>query len=356
MTPLTLHEVAHRIAGLESTSISLRNNPAVGNALLTPMVSGVACFTITMFAGPYFIKMLRSLRLGKRIREELPQHVSKAGTPSMGGFLFTVPVVGLTLVYNLVSHLSMLLPVVVVTLSSALGWIDDRLTTIRIGGEGLKARFKFTWLVIIAIAIVVILHIPQLIAPSDQNELYVPTVGFVPIGLAYWPLAVLTIVGTANAVNLTDGLDGLAAGTGAIAFGTFGAVALLSNPPRPFLGEFCFTMVGALLAFLWFNVFPARIIMGDTGALALGAALATVALMLNQMLILPVIGFVFVIETLSVILQVGYFKMTGGKRIFRSSPLHNHLELLGWHENEVTQRFWIVSMLAAVAGLALAFV
>ena len=119
---------------------------------------------------------------------------------------------------------------------------------------------------------------------------------------------------------------------------------------------FSFTMLGALLAFLWFNVFPARIIMGDTGALALGAAFATLALMLHQMLILPVIGFVYVIETASVILQVGYFKLSGGKRIFRSAPLHNHLELMGWHENEVTQRFWIVGMLAGVAGLALAFI
>jgi len=339
--------------------IILRNNPGVGNRLLPPMVSGVACFTITMFAGPYFIRALRSLNLGKQIRVELPQHLSKSGTPSMGGFLFTIPVLALTIVYNLIGppdHPSMLLPVVVVALCSVLGWVDDRMTTVRIGGEGLRARFKFAWLVLIAVAIVIILHIPRLISPHDQNRLYVPTVGFFSIGILYWPLAVIAIVGFANAVNLTDGLDGLAAGTGAVAFAAFGGVALLSSPSKPFLATFCFTMVGALLAFLWFNVFPARIIMGDTGALALGAALATVALMLNQMLVLLVVGFVFAIEALSVMLQVGYFKLTGGKRIFRSSPLHNHLELLGWHENEVTQRFWIVSMLAGVAGFTLALI
>jgi phospho-N-acetylmuramoyl-pentapeptide-transferase len=338
-----------------ATKTSFHANPRLGDTLVKVFISGVACFTITMFAGPYFIRMLRALNLGKSIKEELPQHLAKSGTPSMGGFLFTVPVVALTVATNLYSHLSMLLPVTVVTLSSALGWVDDRLTTLRTGGGGLRARFKFSWLVLIAVAIVVILHIPHLISVSDQNKMYVPAMGYVSIGLAYWPLAVLAIVGTANAVNLTDGLDGLAAGTGAMAFAAFGAIALLDTPSKPFLAQFSFTVVGAVLAFLWFNVFPARVIMGDTGALALGAALATVALLLNQMLILPVIGFVYVIETLSVIFQVGYYKLTHGKRIFRSAPLHNHLELMGWHENEVTQRFWIVSMLAAVAGVTLAF-
>lgn len=333
----------------------LHTHPQIGNALVKAMVFGVASFTITMFAGPYFIRVLLSLNLGKKIKEELPHHISKSGTPSMGGLLFTVPVVLLTVVYNLVGHLSMLLPVVVVTVSSILGWIDDRLTTVRIRGEGLKARFKFAWLLAIAVAIVIILHIPHFISTQDQNKVYVPVFGWKDLGLLYSPLAVMAIVGTANAVNLTDGLDGLAAGTGAIALATFGAIALLSNI-NDYLSGFCFTMVGALLAFLWFNVFPARVIMGDTGALALGAGLATVALMLHQMLILPVVGFVFVIETLSVIFQVSYFKATKGRRIFRASPLHNHLELLGWHENEVTQRFWIVSMLAAVAGLTLAFI
>jgi phospho-N-acetylmuramoyl-pentapeptide-transferase len=346
--------LVHVLGSLTAGS-DLHTHPDIGNQLVKAVIFGVASFTITIFAGPYFIRLMRSMDLGKTIREELPQHLSKSGTPSMGGFLFTVPVVTLTVVYNLVGHLSMLLPVVVVTLSSALGWVDDRLTTFRIRGEGLRARFKFAWLIVIAVAIVIILHVPHLVGARDQNVVYIPVVGFKNLGILYSPLAVLAIVATANAVNLTDGLDGLAAGTGAIALAAFGGIALLSHL-NVYLSWFSFTMVGALLAFLWFNVFPARIIMGDTGALALGASLATVALMLHQMFILPVIGFVFVIETVSVILQVGYFKLTGGKRIFRSAPLHNHLELLGWHENEVTQRFWIVSMLAGIAGFTLAFI
>jgi phospho-N-acetylmuramoyl-pentapeptide-transferase len=338
-----------------TVKIAATTNPyaAVAAVLLPPMVLGVASFTITMFAAPYFIRLLHRLRAGKRIKAELLQHTNKAGTPSMGGLLFSVPVTGLTVAFNLIDHLSMLLTVVVLTLSSALGAVDDLLTTVRIGGKGLRARFKMTWLILIAIAIVAILHIPRLIAPAQQNQIYVPSEGYVNIGILYWPLAVLAIVATANAVNLTDGLDGLAAGTGAMAFGTFGAIALLRG--LEYLGEFCFTMVGGLLAFLWFNTFPARVIMGDTGSLALGASLATVALMLNQALILPVIGFVFVLEAASVILQVGYFKLTHGRRIFKMAPIHHHLELMGWHENEVTQRFWIVSLLAGVAGLALAF-
>lgn len=348
-----------------SPSSGLTTHSAIGNLLLQAIVPCIAAFTITMFAGPYFIRYMHKLKLGKQIREELPQHLPKAGTPSMGGFLFTVPVVVLTVAYTLFGipgaakpdkpHLSLLLPITVVVLASILGWVDDRLTTVKIAGVGLRARFKFAWLLLFAVAIVSILHIPKLVAPHEQNWVWIPTYKYVDIGIAYWPLAILAIVGFANAVNLTDGLDGLAAGTGAFAMASFAGIALIGGS-LTFVGIFSFTVVGALLAFLWFNVYPARIIMGDTGSLALGAAMATVALMLHQLLILPVIGFVYVIETLSVMLQVSYFKLTGGKRIFRSSPLHNHLELMGWHENEVTQRFYIVGLLAAVAGLALAFI
>jgi len=349
---------------LAARSTAPGTHPFIGNTLLQAVVPAVAAFTITLFAGPYFISLMQRLKLGKQVREELPQHSGKVGTPSMGGFLFTVPVVLLTIAYNLFgtpgsenpnkTHLSLLLPLTVVVLCSTLGWVDDLMTTVRIGGEGLRARFKFAWLVVIAIAIVAILHLPKLISPHDQNQVYIPTIGDTNFGIAYWPLAVLAIVGFANAVNLTDGLDGLAAGSGAFAMAAFAIIALLGGK-FVFVGIFSITLFGALLAFLWFNAFPARIIMGDTGSLALGAVMATVALMLNQMLVLLVIGFIYVIEALSVMLQVGYFKATHGKRIFRSSPLHNHLELMGWHENEVTQRFWIVGMLAGVAGLALAF-
>lgn len=320
--------------------------------LLPAMVFGVAGFTITMFAAPYVIKFLRRIGAGTKIRSEGPQsHLAKAGTPEMGGILFTGTTLLITVAYNLFGHFSQLLTLGSLVSCSALGMVDDLLKAFKVGKAGLRARFKFGWTILIAIIIVAILHVPRLLA--SPNDVWVPTYGYFNFGLAYWPLAVFAIAATAHAVNLTDGLDGLAAGTGAVCFGSFGAIALLKH--QQYTGQFSFTMVGALLAFLWFNIYPAKVIMGDTGSLALGACLATVALLLNQLLILPVIGFVFVIITVSVMLQVGYFKLTDGKRLLRMAPLQHHLELIGWHENHITQRFWIVSMLAGVAGLALAF-
>jgi len=317
------------------------------------MAFGVASFTLAMFAAPYVIQALRRMKAGTLVREEgLQSHRVKAGTPVMGGLLFTLTTSTLTVAFNLIGHYSQLLTVGALMSCSTLGAVDDLLKTVRVGSAGLRARFKLAWTIVIAIIIVTVLHIPRLLA--HPNDVWVPAVGYVDFGIAYWPLAVVAIVATAHAVNLTDGTDGLAAGTGSIAFGAFGAIALLT-PHYKYTGQFCFTMVGALLAFLWFNIYPARVFMGDTGSLSLGACLATVALLLNQLLILPVIGFVFVIITVSVMLQVGYFKMTDGRRLLRIAPLQHHLELIGWHENQITQRFWIVSILAGVAGLALAF-
>lgn len=327
---------------------------AVTDSLLPAMVFGVAGFTICMFAAPYGILLLRRLRAGKLIRGEGPEsHQVKAGTPAMGGVLFSGTTILLTIAFNILrGHYSQLLTVGALLSCSALGMVDDLLSTFRVGKAGLRARFKFAWTVVIAIIIVGVLHVPKLLA--HPNYVWVPTHGYVDFSWAYWPVAIFAIAASAHAVNLTDGLDGLAAGSGAVGFATFGAIALLTRG-YVYTGWFCFTMVGAILAFLWFNIYPARVFMGDTGSLALGACLATVALLLNQLLILPVIGFVYVIITVSVMLQVGYFKLTDGRRLLRMAPLQHHLELIGWHENQITQRFWIVSMLAAVAGLALAF-
>jgi phospho-N-acetylmuramoyl-pentapeptide-transferase len=325
----------------------------LGELLLPAMVFGVASFTLCMFAAPYVIRFLRRLKAGTTVREEGPKsHLIKVGTPVMGGVLFSGVTTILTVAFNLFGHYSQLLNLGALVSCSVLGAVDDLLKTLRVGSAGLRARFKFAWTVLIAIVIVSVLHIPRLLA--HPNDVWVPSFGFVDFGILFWPLAIVAIVGTAHAVNLTDGLDGLAAGTGAVAFGTFGVVALLTKN-YGYTADFCFTMVGALLAFLWFNIYPARIFMGDTGSLALGACLATVALLLNQLLILPVVGFVFVIMVVSDIVQVAYFKYTGGRRLLRMAPLHHHLELIGWHENQITQRFWIVSMVAGVAGLALAF-
>lgn len=323
------------------------------NVLLPAAVFGVASFTLCMFAAPYVIRFLRRMNAGTTVRLEGPKsHQIKVGTPVLGGVLFTGVTTILTVAFNLFGHYSQLLNLGALVSCSALGAVDDLLKTLRVGSAGLRARFKFAWTVLIAVVIVAILHIPRLLA--HPNDVYVPTIGFLDFGYFYWPLAIAAIVSTAHAVNLTDGLDGLAGGTGAVAFGTFGVIALLTKN-YGYTADFCFTMVGALLAFLWFNIYPAKIFMGDTGSLALGACLATVALLLNQLLILPVIGFVFVVMVISVVVQVAYFKYTGGRRLLRMSPLHNHLELIGWHENQITQRFWIVSMVAGVAGLALAF-
>jgi phospho-N-acetylmuramoyl-pentapeptide-transferase len=322
--------------------------------LLPAMVFGVASFTLAMFAGPYIIRLLMRLRAQALFKREGPQsHESKAGTPVMGGIIFSGTTVVLTVAFNLFGHYSQLLTLGSLVSCTVLGAVDDLLGTFRIGRAGLRARFKFGWTLVIAVVIVAVLHVPRLLA--HPNDVWVPSRGPVDFGWAYWPLAVIAIVACAHAVNLADGTDGLTAGTGAVAFATFGGIALLRIPTQQFTGNFCFTMVGALLAFLWFNIYPARVFMGDTGSLALGATLATVALLLNQLLILPVIGFVYVIITVSVMLQVTYFKLTDGRRLLRMAPLHHHLELIGWHENQITQRFWIVSMMAGVAGVVLAF-
>jgi len=202
------------------------------------------------------------------------------------------------------------------------------------------------WLTGFALVAAIIIY-----GPLGLHHLIVPGVGTFNIGLAMIPIAVIGIAGMANAVNLADGLDSLAGGTSAIAFVAYGIIAYIQGQVG--VVTFCFTMVGALLGFLWHNAHPAQVIMGDTGALAIGAALATVGFMTGQWLLLPVVGLVFVAEALSVILQVGYFRRTGGCRLFKMAPLHHHFELLGWSETQVTLRFWLVAIFAGLMGVAL---
>jgi phospho-N-acetylmuramoyl-pentapeptide-transferase len=229
-----------------------------------------------------------------------------------------------------------------------LGAIDDLAGVRRHQATGLLARFKFIWQVLIAIAAAVGLYFFL-----GLHSVAVPRVPEkIDIGLWYIPLAAFIIVGFSNAVNISDGLDGLAGGTSAIAFAAYGIIAYLQG--QIYLLNFCFTMVGATLAFLWYNSHPANLFMGDTGSLAIGAVLGTVALMTGQWLLLPIIGVIFVVETLSDIIQVLYFRISKGRRIFRMAPLHHHFELKGWSEVQVTMRFWFVGMLAAMLGVALA--
>lgn len=327
----------------------------------TPMalaLSGIS-FLMAVIWGPPLLRILRHFKIGKIIRVEGPNsHISKMGTPTMGGVMFIAPVVLLTILLNAATLLgfnvlgrSVLLPLGTLVIFSILGMIDDW-EGVRGSrkGIGMRARTKFIIQVIIAtfigIVLKYVLDVPEMFWPSVRVE--------IPLGIFYVPIAIVTIVGFSNAVNLTDGLDGLAGLISATALTAFGAIALIQG--QFYLARFCFTLVGAIFGFLWFNVHPAQLFMGDTGSLALGATLGVVALMTGQWLLLPIIAVIPLSETLSVMLQVAYFKMSGGLRLFKMAPLHHHFELSGWSETQVVQRFWLVSLIASLIGIALALI
>ncbi|MCS6801114.1 MAG: phospho-N-acetylmuramoyl-pentapeptide-transferase [Chloroflexota bacterium] len=305
-------------------------------------------FLIGLAWGRPLIRFLVRHRIGKQIRLEGPKtHSVKAGTPTMGGLLIFITVFIVTVPLNLIGRLSMLVPLGVLVASGILGAIDDLLNLA--GGEktGLTARFKFVWLLLISVTAALMLHFGLRL-----DKINIPFVGGYSLGLLYLPIAAFVIMGTSHAVNLTDGLDGLAGGLAAQSFAAYGVIAYLQG--QSYLVTFCFTVAGAILAFLWFNAHPAQVFMGDTGSLALGGTLGVVALMTGQWLLLPVVGLPFVVTTLSVIFQVSYFKLTKGKRLFRMAPLHHHFELLGWPETRIVTRYWLVGMLCAMIGIALA--
>ena len=321
-------------------------------------------FVLAVVWGPLLIRILRHYKAGKRIRIDGPRsHQTKMGTPTMGGLMIVVPVVLITVVLNIYNLLhpairgrSILIPLGVMAAFSVIGAIDD-IAGVRgmRRGEGYRARDKILWEIAVAsIAALVMMLIPLQFA----GEMGVPMIPQpVRIGWAWLPLAVFVIVASANAVNLTDGLDGLAGTIVASAFTAYGILALLQG--QDYLVQFCLTLTGACFAFLWYNAHPAQMFMGDTGSLALGATLGVVALMTGQWLLLPVVAMVPVAETLSVVFQVIYFRHTRrrygkGRRLFKMTPLHHHFELLGWSETQVVQRFWLVEILAAMAGVALA--
>ena len=327
----------------------------------TPMalaLSGLSFMMTVIWGGP-LIRVLRHFKIGKLIRVEGPKsHFAKMGTPTMGGVMIIVPVAMLTILLNGASLLglnvlgrSVILPLAVMLSYALLGGTDDW-EGIRgpRRGLGMRARTKLIIQIIFAVGtaygLKYILDVPELFWFAGQGSL--------DLGIWYIPIAVFIIVGMSNAVNFTDGLDGLAGLICATAFAAFGGIALLQG--QLFLARFSFTIVGALFGFLWFNVHPANLIMGDTGSLPLGATLAVVALMTGQWLLLPLIAIIPVSEAMSVILQVGYFKLTHGKRLFKMAPFHHHFELLGWSETQVVQRFWLVGLLAAMLGMAIALV
>ncbi len=324
------------------------------------LVLGVVAFVIAVSWGGPFIAMLRRHGVGKQIRVDGPQsHFSKAGTPTMGGLLVVTVVLGVTIVLNFLNLIGMnaigrsiLLPMGVMAGMAVLGGVDDWVNVKRRnpGGIGMLARHKAFWGLAIAVAAAVGLHfflgLESMAVPGVPEK--------ISIGLWYIPVAVFIVNATCHTVNLTDGLDGLAAGTVLAAFLSYAVIAYLQE--QVYLVAFCLTVVGALMGFLWFNAYPAKVIMGDTGALALGGTLATVALMTGQWLLLPVVGVVFVAEGMSDILQVAYFKRTKGKRLFRMAPIHHHFELGGWSEVQVTIRFWIIGIIGGMLGVALALI
>jgi phospho-N-acetylmuramoyl-pentapeptide-transferase len=323
-------------------------------------------FLLAVVWGPLLIRILHHYEMGKRIRIDGPRsHITKQGTPTMGGLMIVVPVLLITValnIYNLVGQtregLSILVPLGVMLAYAVIGAIDD-VAGVRgmRRGEGFTARHKTLLEVPLSVVIAVVMLLMRL---QFAGQVGVPTVKLpVELGWAWVPIAAIWIYGFANAVNLTDGLDGLAGIIVASAFAAYGVIALLQG--QIYLVQFCFVVVGACFAFLWYNAHPAQMFMGDTGSLALGATLATVALMTGQWLLLPMVALVPVGETISVILQVAYFKYTKrrfgrGRRLFKMSPLHNHFELLGWSETQVVWRFWLIGLLAAMAGVALALV
>jgi len=316
-------------------------------------------FMLTVIWGPPLLRVLRHLKVGKAIRMEGPErHFSKVGTPTMGGVMIVIPVLLITVLLNASSMFgvtilgrSVILPLGTLIVYTLLGAVDD---WAGLRGErrakGLNARTKFAvqtiFALVIALALKYLLKSPDIFIPG------VP--GTIRLGLWYIPLATLVIVFYSNAVNLTDGLDGLAGLISATAFVAYGGIALLQG--QTFLARFCFTIVGAIFGFLWFNVHPAQLFMGDTGSLSLGAALAVIALMSGQWVLLPVIAIIPTSVAMSVILQVAYFKWTHGKRLFKMAPLHHHFELSGWSETQVVQRFWLISLLFAMIGVSLALV
>ena len=304
-------------------------------------------FAVVVILMPGYIRLVRWAGFAKRIRIEGPEtHQVKGGTPTAGGVLLIAVVGSLALVFDLVDA-STFAPLAALGLVGALGFADDWLNAST--GDGIRARQKLLWQTAVAV-----FAAWQIQRTYDIVAVGVPFVGAVPIApWLYIVFAAFAIVAMSNGVNLTDGLDGLAGGTLIFAFVSFLIIALLNSPAQPNLAILSSLLIGALLGFLWFNVHPAQIFMGDAGSLSLGATLAVVSLITGQILILPLIGIIFVVEVLSDVIQIGYFKISHGRRIFRMAPLHHHYELGGWPETKITLRFWIVAALAGLMGVTL---
>jgi phospho-N-acetylmuramoyl-pentapeptide-transferase len=308
-------------------------------------------FALVVILMAPFIALLRRLHLGKRISVDGPgTHLVKEGTPTMGGVLMIAVVGVAALLFQVLNGgfwgPQTIAPILTLLFIGGLGAFDDYLNATT--GEGIRIRQKLLWQIAASLFIAY-----QVQTTYNIRSLTVPFLGDVPIEPVIWvAFAAFTIVATSNGVNFTDGLDGLAGGTLIFAFVAYMIIALLGGQTN--LAILCALIIGALLGFLWFNVHPAQIFMGDSGSLAMGATLAVVSLITGQILLLPLIGLIFVLEAGSDVIQIGYYKMTH-KRVFRMAPLHIHFELSGWDEEKITMRFWIVGVLAAVLGVTFFF-
>lgn len=332
---------------------------------LRAILAALTALAISLLVGPRMIRWLSEYQVGQRVRSDGPQtHLSKAGTPTMGGALILAAIVAATLLWADLANRFVWVVLLVTIAFGLIGFWDDYLKLVVGNSRGLIARYKYFWQSFAGLGAAIVLYVTAQ-SPADTT-LYVPFFKHfvVPLGVLFIPLTYFVIVGSSNAVNLTDGLDGLAIMPSVLVAGALGVFAYASGnvvfsnylgiPYLAGAGEvlvICSAIFGAGLGFLWFNTYPAQVFMGDIGALALGAALGVIAVIVRQEIVLFIMGGVFVMETVSVILQVGSFKLRG-KRIFRMAPIHHHFELKGWAEPKVIVRFWIITVVLVLLGLA----
>jgi len=330
------------------------------------ILAALTALLVGLFCGPPMIRWLQKLQIGQTVRSDGPKtHLSKSGTPTMGGVLILVAITVSCLLWGDLRQASLWLVLFVTISCGIVGWVDDYRKLVLKNSKGLPGRWKFFWQSLIALSAVLYLYFNANIPIHTQLTVPFFKAWLINLGPIFPLLAYFVIVGSSNAVNLTDGLDGLAIMPIVMVAGALGVFAYVSSnsvyahylaiPFVPNTGEltiFCSAIVGAGLGFLWYNSYPAQVFMGDVGSLSLGSALGIVAVVVRQELVLLIMGGLFVIETISVILQVGYFKCTGGKRLFRMAPLHHHFELKGWPEPKVIVRFWIITVVFVLCGLA----
>lgn len=327
------------------------------------IVATLTSLVILFVFGVWTIKKLRAMQVGQYVRDDgPPNHKDKVGTPTMGGCLILPVIMVSTVLWAELKNIYVWLVIFVILCYGLIGFADDYLKMIHKSSHGLSIKAKFSLQILVALIVGIILYL----YPGFDSLLNIPFLKAITpdLGLGYIPLAILVIVGASNAVNLTDGLDGLAIGPIIVAIGSYLIFAYLAGHMKiasylqiPYvagageLSVLCGSVLGASLGFLWYNSYPAEFFMGDVGSLPLGAVLGTVAVITKQELVLVLVGGIFVVEAVSVILQVSYFKVTGGQRIFRMAPIHHHFELKGWPESKVTVRFWIIAIVLALLSM-----